>query len=215
MWLWFSKSFSVYFLLFLLRWTPQVEAWACVAGGFLSLVVQVSKIQSRAKAKQRSDELTTRNGARGKKTGILNRLHSTWCEFWKVPSSLVWLAHDVWLMPISTANMWYNCFVCKKHNSLGVSIKTVTLQANTSLLGCFACLNAYTVSESQHVPDYSPPRDYSPRPLPHHLFRLIFQLCSAFARLFLLLYEPQTKDTKACEVGQEYFFSSSSRHWWT
>ena len=69
-------------------------------------------------------------------------------------------------MPISTANMWYNCFVCKKHNSLGVSIKTVTLQANTSLLGCFACLNAYTVSESQHVPDYSPPPGLFPSPPP-------------------------------------------------
>ena len=65
-------------------------------------------------------------------------------------------------MPMSTANMWYNCFVCKKHNFLGVIIKTVTLQVNISLLGCFACLTAYTVSESQLVPDYSPP----PRTIP-------------------------------------------------
>ena len=50
--------------------------------------------------------------------------------------------------------MWYNCFeqkknapliVCRKHNSLGVSIETVTQQANTSMLGCFACLTVHTI----------------------------------------------------------------------
>ena len=34
--------------------------------------------------------------------------------------------------------------VCRKHNSLGVSMKTETQQTNTSMLGCFACLTANT-----------------------------------------------------------------------
>ena len=34
--------------------------------------------------------------------------------------------------------------VCRKHNSLGVSMKTETQQINTSMLGCFACLTAHT-----------------------------------------------------------------------